>query len=196
MFISKDQPTKSREYLSKPGCLVLEKESFVNIKDVQIVGEDVVIISNKKAVSPPPEDNQSSSLNTLKGFKITTQEGQHIGELYDLNIITEDGKIAEIILTENKRLNIRDDEITIGDDVIMVPVDYAKRIQEIEHARSGILTHLLTKATVSDAVKVSAKETFERAGATVKGTIEKMGGTVKETAQKVAKNGFGGDEKA
>jgi len=63
----------------KTGLLRIEKESFVSIENIRKMGKDVVIISSETAVTPLPKEFEGSSLKTLKGFKITTHDGQHLG---------------------------------------------------------------------------------------------------------------------
>ncbi|MBC8393012.1 MAG: PRC-barrel domain-containing protein [Deltaproteobacteria bacterium] len=147
----------------KGGLLGLEKESFVSFENIRKLGKDVVIISGEAQVKPLPKELKKSGLKAMKGFKITTHDGAHIGELIDLNVIKDDGKISELILDEGKMLKVEVGDITSGQDIIMVPVDYAARIKAIEEEKSGLLARMPAKGVVKD---------------TFKGAVEKVGDTI------------------
>jgi len=157
----------------KAGLLGLEKESFVGIENIRKMGKDVVIVSSETAVTPVPEALAGSSLKALRGFKITTHEGEHLGELSDLNVIMESGKISGIILTEKKMLDIDIEDITIGPDVIMVPADYVTHIKAIEEEKAGGLARRFRTPAVSESVKETVKETVEKVGETVERVLKK-----------------------
>lgn len=64
-----------------------------------------------------------------------THDGEHIGKLIDLNVAKDDGKITELIMDEGKMLEIKAGDIAIGPDVIMVPVNYAAHVKDIEEQK-------------------------------------------------------------
>ena len=183
IFIEK-QANQIKGISFKTGRLRLESESFVSIENISKMGKNVVIISSETAATSLPKEFEGSSLKTLKGFKITTHDGKHLGEFSDLNVTMEDGKISEILLSGNKILDINVEDITIGADVIMVPADYAARIKEIEKKQSGLLTRMFATAIVSDTVKDTVKETVEKVGETVKETFEKVEEKVERVLRK------------
>ena len=152
----------------KTGLLRIEKESFVSIENIRKMGKDVVIITNEAAATPLPEELEGSSLKALKGFKITTHDGKHLGEFSDLNVTMENGKISEIILSGNKILDIKVEDITIGADVIMVPADYAAHVKDIEQQKAGLLTRMFAIATVSETVKETVEKVGEKVGQVLK----------------------------
>ena len=104
------------------------------------MGKDVVIITSDAARPPLPKVFEGSSLKALRDFMITTHDGDYHGEFSDLNVTMGKGKISGIILSGNKILDIKLEDITIGADVIIVPADYAVRIKEIEQQQAGLLT--------------------------------------------------------
>jgi len=67
-------------------------------------------------------------------------------------------------------LDIKVEEITFGDDVIMVPADNASRIKEIEQQKTGLLTRLLTTANVTESVKETVEMVGEKIGQVLKNT--------------------------
>lgn len=157
----------------KGGLLGLEKESFVSFENIRKLGKDVVIISSEANIKPLPKELKESGLKAMKGFKITTHDGAHIGELIDLNVIKDDGKISEFILDEGKMLNIEVEDITIGQDVIMVPVDYAARIKDIEEEKRSVLARVPDSETIKETVKSTVKETVGKVGDTIGRVLKK-----------------------
>ena len=132
-----------------------------------------MIITNEAAAIPLSKEFEESSLKALKSFKITTHEGKQLGEFSDLNVTMENGKISEIILSGNKILDIKVEDITIGADVIMVPGDYAARIKEIEQKDAGLLTRMFATAAVRETVIETVKETVEKVGEKVGRVLRK-----------------------
>jgi len=157
----------------KTGLLGIEKESFVSLEKINILGKDVVIISSKTAVTPLPKELKGTNLKALKGFRIITRDGAHIGELYDLKVIKDTGKISKIILAEDKMLEIEAEDITIGADVIMVPADYTPRVKQVKDKKAGILSRLVGSETVKETVKKTVKETVEKVGKTTGEVLKK-----------------------
>ena len=157
----------------KGGLLGLEKESFVSFENIRKLGKDVVIISSEEKVKPLPKELEKSGLKSMKGFKITTHDGAHIGELVDLSLIEDDYKITDLILDEGKMLEIEVGDITIGSDVIMVPAEYAARIKDIEEEKIGLRARIPDKEILKEKVKE-----------TVKGTVEKVDDTIKRVLKK------------
>lgn len=154
----------------KTGLLRIEKESFVSIENIRKMGKDVVIVTNEAAAIPISKEIEASSLNALKGFKITTHDGKQLGEFSDLTVTMENGIISEIILSGNKMLDINVEDITIGADVIMVPADYAVRIKDIEEQKTGLLSRMFTTATVGETVKETVEMVGEKIGQVFKKT--------------------------
>lgn len=157
----------------KGGLLGLEKESFVSFENIRKLGKDVVIISSEEKVNPLPKELEKRGIKSMKGLKITTHDGAHIGELVDLSVIEDDYKITDLILDEGKMLEIEVGEITIGSDVILVPADYAARIKHIEEEKVGVLARIPDKEIFKEKVKE-----------TVKGTVKKLDDTIKRVLKK------------
>jgi sporulation protein YlmC with PRC-barrel domain len=186
----------------KSGLLSIERDSFVSFGNIQKLGKDVVIISDKSAATQLPEKFEELSLTTLRGFRVITHDGTYIGQLSDFNVDVESGTISEIILGENKKLAIAPDSVTIGKDVILVPIDATEQLKEINDEKEGILSRMFD-ATWSDPLKGKVKGTVEKVGETifdsakvrdtVKETVEKVGDTVgrvlKKTGHKAEKTG-------
>lgn len=169
----------------KTGLLGIEKESFVSLEKINKLGKEVVIISSKTAVTPLPKELKGTSLKALKGFRIITRDGAHIGELGDLKVIKDTGKISKIILAEDKMLEIEAEDITIGADVIMVPADYTPRVKQVKDKKAGILARLVGSETVKETVK----ETVEKVGKTTGEVLKKSEPKAEKIKEKSEKKG-------
>ena len=181
-----EKQTKQIKGISfKTGLLRIEKESFVSVENIRKMGKDVVIITNEAAATPLPIELEGSSLKALKGFKITTHDGKHLGEFSDLKVTMGNGKISGIILSGNKMLDIKVADITIGADVIMVPADYAARVKEIEQQKASFLTRMFSTATVSEMVKETVKETVEKVGEKVGQVLKKSKSGIEKVEEKL-----------
>jgi len=153
-------------YFDKPSCRIkgislsprfipVEQERFVDFKNIHRLGKTVVIISKYSALKNIPKKSAISSLRMLKKTKIVTEEGEHLGELHDVNVFADSGIISEIILIGAKKLkvDVEKDKISIGPDMIIVPGPYRQRIEEIESsnqesfvASAGKKTRCLTES--------------------------------------------------
>ena len=165
----------------KTGLLGIEKESFVSLEKINKLGKEVVIISSKTAVTPLPKELKGTSLKALKGFRIITRDGAHIGELGDLKVIKDTGKISKIILAEDKMLEIEAEDIMIGADVILVPADYTPRVKQVKDKKAGILARLVVSETV--------KETVEKVGKTTGEVLKKSEPKAEKIKEKSEKKG-------
>ena len=130
---------------------------FIPLNAVQKLGKHVVIVSGKNNLEKLPEDIQGNSLRDLKGIKIVTEEGKHLGELLDVNVFPKSGVISEILLYGPKKLkvDVKRDELSIGPDAIIVPGKYEKRIVNIDTATEGGFVIHTGKAslTVAESIK-------------------------------------------
>lgn len=132
-------------FFDKPSCRIKgislsshfipgEQERFVDFKAIHRLGKTVVIISNHSALKDVPKKTSISSLRMLKKTNVVTEEGEHLGELQDVNVVAKSGIISEIMLFGAKKLkvDVEKDKISIGPDMIIVPGTYRQRIEEIE----------------------------------------------------------------
>lgn len=183
IYIQKE--TKQIEGISfKRGLVGLEQESFVSFENIRKLGKEVVIISSEAMVKTLPEEVKKSSLKTLKGFKVTTVDGTHLGELSDLTVTKNDGKISELILAEGKIVEIEVEDITIGADAIIVPVDYGSRVKQIEEEKGRVMPLKVDTEKVKETVKETAEKTFKKLGETVGKVLKKTKPEVEKEEKK------------
>ena len=154
-----DKKTKRVQGISfKNSLWAKEKAYYVDISDVLKIGIDVIIIARLAAARPLTDETPDNSLKKLIGLTITTKEGEFIGELTDLNVNREDGKISEFILTENRMLEVDIDDVVIGPDVIVVPAGYTDRIGQLQAEKTGLLTRMFVPAGISDSFRDKYEE--------------------------------------
>jgi sporulation protein YlmC with PRC-barrel domain len=178
----------------KAGLWDTEKPSYIDRAEIMKIGREVVIVTRQKAAKPLSVEMAENSLRKLKGFKITTREGAFIGELADLNVNSEDGQITDLILAENRGLEVDTDEIVLGPDVIVVPESYAARINPLEGEKTGVLMHLAGTAGVPDSFRDKYEELkllvrdakgSQKMVETLKSGSEMTRETVRRTSQKL-----------
>lgn len=140
-----------------PRFSMSEFDSYISLKAIHRLGKNVVIISGKDNLEELPDDIEGRSLRDLKGIKVVTQEGKHLGELLDVNIFSKSGIISEILLYGPKKLkvDVKRDNLSIGPDAIIVPGKYEKRIREVNTtAEGGFVIHTgKTTLTVTESIK-------------------------------------------
>ncbi len=155
-------------YFDKSNCSILglsvasrfsmsDGDSFIPFSAVHKLGKHVVIVSGKEDLVKLPQDIAGNSLKDLKGIKVVTQDGKHLGELLDVNVFAKSGVISEIILFGPKKMKIdvKRDDLSIGPDAIIVPTKYQKRINDIDTTEDGgFLVHTgRAHLTVTESIK-------------------------------------------
>lgn len=134
-----------------------EEESFVSLDSIQRLGKHVVIVSGKESLEELAQKTGGNSLRNLKGIKIVTEDGKHLGELLDVNVFSKSGVISEILLYGPRKLKIdvKRDGLSIGPDAIIVPAEYQKRIINIDTtAETGFVIHRgKASLTVTESIK-------------------------------------------
>lgn len=148
----------------------LEKEGFVSLADIHVMGKDAIIVSSETAAIPLSVELKSHSWRTLKGLKVMTVEGGQLGEITDIHVHKEDGTITRLILNDEKIVAIVTDELTIGSDALMVPIEYASRIQDYQPQNSPIPNF---RADVRNA-KESVEEVVIKAVKKIEKTVDKV----------------------
>ena len=106
------------------------EKDFVSFKDILKLGNSVIIVSSKAALENTPKGSESSTLRSLNGIKVVTQEGEHLGEMADANVIAESGVVQDVLMHGDKKIGVEveKDQICIGPDMIVVPAAYKAKI--------------------------------------------------------------------
>jgi len=139
-----------------PKLIKAERELFVSFQDIHRLGKSVVIVSSQSDLKKPPERLAGSSLRDLKKTKVATEDGEHLGELLDVNVFAKSGIISEIVLYGSKKLKIdvEKDKISIGPDMIVVPSGYQNRIEAQKDSDKNRLVANAGRATRSVAKSI------------------------------------------
>jgi sporulation protein YlmC with PRC-barrel domain len=167
----------------KAGLWGMDKEIYVGFADIQKFSRDVVIITGRDAAKELPGEVRRNGLRNMRGYKITTHAGRHIGEVADLVINREDGKIVEILLPENRKLPIDIAQVVIGPDLILIPADRESSLAPADPEPNDFVSRLFGTATWSE----TFRESYEGVRSSMRNNIpqpEKMmdslkSGTVK-----------------
>lgn len=153
-----------------PKLVKAERELFVAFKDIHRLGESVVIVSSEAGLKKTPARLEGSSLRELKRTKVATENGEHLGELLDVNVFEESGVISDVILYGSRKLKIdvEKDRISIGPDMIVVPSGYQSRIEAPKDseksrfvANAGKAARSVTESIKSAVLSVTAVKTNE-----------------------------------
>lgn len=128
-----------------------KSSAFIAGEDIRMVGRDVVLVSSENAVVPVPETAPGTDLRLLRGLWVTTIEGRHLGTLVDVKIGPSTTTISGLELSRGNSLPVEPSEITIGDDEIIVPADYATRMKRIR--KRGVNGGMLSRAFDSEATE-------------------------------------------
>jgi sporulation protein YlmC with PRC-barrel domain len=137
----------------KAGSWSMERELYVDMADIHKFSQDVVIITGRDAAKERPEGMHANALRGIRGYKITTQAGKHIGELTDLVIDRKDGGIVEILLSGNQKLQIDMSEVVIGPDLILIPADKESFITTADPEPGDFVNRLFTSTGLSETFK-------------------------------------------
>lgn len=170
----------------KTGVWGTDLETYIGFEDVLKFSRDFVIVSGQGAGQAAAKEIALCGLKALKGCKITTQAGRHVATLADLIINREDGKITEILLPENRVLQIDIADVHFGPDLVMVPADYELAVTPAEPEPNDFAARIFG-APISNTVR----DGFEGVKTAVRNHInpEKVKQTLKNGSQ-TARNTF------
>lgn len=137
----------------KTGILGTDNEIYVGFEDILKFSSDVVIVSSQAACKELPAGIEEFGLRAWKGNRITTQSGNHIAVLADIVIDRADGKIMEILLPENLKLEIDIGDVVFGRDLIMVPAEYELATTPIEPESRDFIDRVFGNTAFSEKVR-------------------------------------------
>ena len=129
---------------------LFSKVNFVRMKAVKSIGDDIVLVDSKSALTPLTNRIKPAgfSLRELKNKWITTKDGVHLGKFEDVDVDARTWVISEIRLSHNKVLPVIPLDIMIGKDEIIVPISYADRLYTEKKKRNGVLSRVFGKSLV------------------------------------------------
>lgn len=105
--------------------------SWIAAKNIEIFGEDVILVSSKEASMELVDDvTRGTSLRELKGHPVVTDDGKRLGTLQDLELRGSDRAISELFIDQHRHVAVTPDEIKVGPDEIVVPASYENRVED------------------------------------------------------------------
>ena len=151
-----------------------EKPYYVDFKDVQVLGQDVMVIANQGAVTTPmPKGIDTTSLKRLKHLEVVTRDGARLGRVVDVGVEVSSGKISQLMLTERAYVGIDGRTAAIGADVIVLPAQVKKKTRKATDDGAGATNAGSVLARLGSAVSrafESARKSLEKALEPPKGT--------------------------
>jgi len=128
---------------------IWSEKKYVDVKDILFVGENIIFVNSEKSIISYEnfDKNTFRNIDSLKGLEVTTLGGRKVGELDDVDISINNFSVCEISLNEKGSIPVKMDEITIGEDEILIPTEYESRLvprEEDKNTSYGktILNHL------------------------------------------------------
>lgn len=142
------------------------QESWIDIKDVEKVGEDVLFIN--RAGSCKAKTPVGRSLKDLQGMQITSRDGKILGTLVDVEI-GEEWRVVELELSDRRMLKVDPKQTVFGQDAIMVAAGAAGKLRSVGRQKSGFLARVFGIEHVqetADAISRAEKVRVGSAGST------------------------------
>ncbi len=110
---------------------VMTDTSWIAAKNIELFGEDVILVSTKDASMELVGDaTQGKSLRELKGHPVVTDEGRRLGTLEDLELNGANRTISELFIDQHRHIAVTPEEIKVGPDEIVVPASYENRVAD------------------------------------------------------------------
>lgn len=134
----------------------------IPMTEIESIGEDVVFIKSEKSCKEVTDIDHlpGLSIKDLQGHWVTTQDGKHLGQFLDVNFSSGNWMISELLMSDDKTLQVDPSETIIGADEILVPTSYLSKVEHLKKRKSGILSRVFGEETadqVSQAVSRGAK---------------------------------------
>jgi uncharacterized protein YrrD len=141
-----------------PKLLEPDEKNYIRFKDILKLGNSVVIVSKKSALGTLPKSLKGACLRLLRDIRIVSEDGETLGEMFDVDVDTETGIVRAMHLYGDKMMpvDVAKDKIRIGPDMIVVPTAYKTSITRC------VRTSKKTKQgedTLSNVVKNAGKVT-------------------------------------
>jgi sporulation protein YlmC with PRC-barrel domain len=164
-----DRPAKRIMGISyKAGILGVDKEIYVDFADIHKFSRDVVIIAGRNVAGELPGGMNRNGLRRMRGYKVTTHEGKHVGEVSDLVLSREDGKIVEILLSDNRKLQLAMTQVVMGPDLILIPTGGESALAPADPEPNEFVSRLFGTATWSE----TFREGYQGVRGSLRNTIQ------------------------
>jgi sporulation protein YlmC with PRC-barrel domain len=116
----------------------LGPERCVIMDDVEMAGDDVVMIREASAAVPVSHTAlRGRELDDLRGLWVTTLDGVHLGTIDEVGIARNGWTACALRLSNGHRLDVSPSDLRIGRDEILVPQTFTDRLVE-DSGRPGL----------------------------------------------------------
>lgn len=129
-------------------------EGWVDIKDVTMIGEDVLFIS--KASSYKAKTPVGRSLKDLMGIPVTSKDGKLLGSLVDVEI-DDRWQVVELNISEGRMITIDPRHAVFGPDAILLKAGADKRVRTTVKSKPGFLARLFGAEVIEEAADAIAR---------------------------------------
>jgi sporulation protein YlmC with PRC-barrel domain len=123
------------------------QDGWIDIKDVDKVGEHVIFISRAAMCKAKPPVGRS--LKDLMGMQVTSKDGKILGSLVDIEI-DEEWRVVELNLSEKRVVKIDPRHAVFGQDAILLRVGAASQIRPAPRHKTGFLARVFGIETVQE----------------------------------------------
>lgn len=129
-------------------------EGWIDIKDVTMIGEDVLFIS--KAAAYKAKAPVGRSLKDLMGIPVTSKDGKLLGSLVDVEINNQ-WQVIELNLSEGRMITIDPKHAVFGPDAILLKAGADKRVRSAVKSKPGFLARLFGAEAIEEAADAIAR---------------------------------------
>ncbi|MBN2494185.1 MAG: PRC-barrel domain-containing protein [Deltaproteobacteria bacterium] len=123
-------------------------ESWVDIKDVDKIGEDVVFVN--RASSCKAKQPVGRSLKDMMGMPIGTKDGKILGTLVDFEV-DEQWRVVELTLSDYRMIKIDHRQAVFGEDTILLEAGADERLRTAPRHKVGFLARVFGAETIQEA---------------------------------------------
>jgi sporulation protein YlmC with PRC-barrel domain len=155
-----------------------DTERYVTFDDIELIGEDVVLVANVAAVKVDlgPVAEAGRAFNELRTMPVGTAGGVVLGKLADIDVNAENGLVAVLFFADGRAVTVESEDVTFGRDQIVLPAGCEDRISEPDEERRGFLSKLFSQETV-DEVTGTLRRAFRSSDKTNDAVEKKPGET-------------------
>lgn len=140
-------------------------KTYINTNEIESIGEDIILIKSKKSMNSINDKlfhKEYKSLKELKGFRITNLSGKHIGELKDLKVSLTSFEIKELLLESGKIISISSNDMTIGEDEVLVPKEHELKAHKTKEDTISQIKGSKLMANISETLHISKNKSNEK----------------------------------
>lgn len=130
------------------------QESWVDVHDIKLVGEDVVFVSRAsacKAKSPV-----GRSLKELMGLPVTSLDGRVLGSVVDVQV-DANWRLSELDLSEGKMVRIDPRHTIFGRDTILLRAGAVAEARPAGRHKPGLIGRIFGVDAVSETARAIAR---------------------------------------